>query len=63
MRLTCLCLEGRHFANFTTSDNFKSNETCPGLLKDGKDGKAVALDFDGMAVTSPGVEKLPQFSV
>lgn len=44
-----------------TSDNFKSNETCPGLLRDG-DGKAVALDFDGMAVTSPGVEKPPQFS-
>ena len=32
----------------------------PGPLK-GPDGKVVAIDFDGMAVTSPGVEKLPQF--
>jgi len=37
-----------------------SHNAWAGLLRDG-DGKAVALDFDGMAVTSPGVEHARPF--
>eukprot|EP00434_Breviolum_minutum_P014451 symbB.v1.2.012742.t1/scaffold878.1/size155624/13 len=37
-----------------------SHNAWAGLLRDG-DGKAVALDFDGMAVTSPGVERARPF--